>query len=104
GWTGGPCGVGKRFPLATTRRLVHAALSGELDSVRFTPDPVFGVPVPTSYPDVPGQLLQPRGAWPDGRAYDKHASKLVELFRNNFESYETQVSAEVKSAGPRGTT
>jgi phosphoenolpyruvate carboxykinase (ATP) len=102
GWTGGPFGVGKRFPLATTRRLVHAALSGDLDSVRFTPDPVFGLPVPTSCPDVPGQLLQPRGAWPDGRAYDKQASKLVELFRNNFKSYETQVSAEVKSAGPRG--
>src|SRR5205814_7253159 len=52
GWTGGPYGVGKRFPLDVTRRLVRAALSGELANVRFTPDPVFGVLVPASCPDV----------------------------------------------------
>ena len=101
GWTGGPYGVGKRFPLAMTRRLVRAALSGELDTATFTPDPVFGVLVPTACPDVPSQLLQPRGAWPDGNAYDLQARKLAELFRNSFKNYEAQASADVKQAGPR---
>jgi phosphoenolpyruvate carboxykinase (ATP) len=101
GWTGGPYGAGKRFPLAMTRRLVRAALSGELNSVSFTPDPVFGVLVPASCPDVPAQLLQPRAAWPDGHAYDQHAVKLVELFRNNFKNYEATASEDVKAAGPR---
>jgi phosphoenolpyruvate carboxykinase (ATP) len=101
GWTGGPYGVGKRFPLALTRRLVRAALSGELDAAHFTPDPVFGTLVPSVCPDVPADLLQPRGAWADGGAYDQQARKLVELFRNAFKNFESQVSAEVRSAGPR---
>jgi phosphoenolpyruvate carboxykinase (ATP) len=101
GWTGGPYGVGKRFPLNMTRRLVRAALSGELDKANFTPDPVFGILVPASCPEVPSLLLQPRLAWADGAAYDKQARHLTELFRNSFARYEGQASAEVKGAGPK---
>jgi phosphoenolpyruvate carboxykinase (ATP) len=101
GWTGGAYGIGKRFPLEITRRLVRAALSGELNAVPFTPDPVFGFSVPTTCPDVPPEMLQPRGAWPSPEAYDKQARHLAELFRNNFKVYESQASAEVKQAGPR---
>ena len=101
GWTGGPYGVGKRFPLVMTRRLVRAALSGELDKVPYSPDPVFGVLVPTSCPDVPANLLQPRQAWSDGGAYDKKAKHLAELFTKNFKNYESQASTDVKAAGPR---
>jgi len=101
GWTGGPYGVGKRFPLAMTRRLITAALAGELDAAPFRPDPVFGVLVPESCPDVPSQFLQPRAAWPDGHAYDQQARKLVDLFRNNFKTFEGQISADVRQAGPR---
>jgi phosphoenolpyruvate carboxykinase (ATP) len=35
GWTGGAYGVGKRFPLEMTRRLVRAALNDALDGVSF---------------------------------------------------------------------
>jgi phosphoenolpyruvate carboxykinase (ATP) len=101
GWTGGPYGVGKRFPLAMTRRLVHAVLSGELDSVQFKPDPLFGVLVPTECPDVPSNLLQPSQAWPDAGAYAKQARQLAELFSKNFKTFEGQASAEVKAAGPK---
>ncbi len=103
GWTGGPYGVGKRFPLDMTRRLVRAVLSGELDKAAFTPDPVFGVLVPTACPEVPSQLLQPRLAWADGAAYDKQARQLTELFRGAFAKFEGQASAEVKGAGPKGS-
>jgi phosphoenolpyruvate carboxykinase (ATP) len=102
GWTGGPYGIGQRFPLAITRRLVRAALSGELDAATFTPDPVFGVLVPTACPDVPPHYLQPRLAWNDPAAYDRQARQLAELFRNAFKPYEAQASAEVIAAGPKG--
>ncbi len=102
GWTGGPYGVGKRFPLDVTRRLVRAALSGELDAVNYTPDPVFGVLAPTACPEVPSRTLQPRLAWPDAAAYDLQAQRLADLFRNNFKNYEALASAEVRLAGPRG--
>ncbi len=101
GWTGGPYGVGKRFPLDMTRRLVRAALSGALDKASCTPDPVFGILVPTACPDVPADLLQPRRAWPDGAVYDQAARKLTELFRNSFKNFEAQASADVRAAGPR---
>jgi phosphoenolpyruvate carboxykinase (ATP) len=100
GWTGGPYGVGRRFPLAVTRRFVRAILGGELDGAAFVPDPVFGVLVPAACPDVPGELLQPRAAWPDGEAYDRQARRLVELFQKNFKNYESHATAAVREAGP----
>ena len=101
GWTGGPYGVGKRFPLATTRRLVSAALNGELEGVAFVPDPVFGVLVPTTCPDVAPNLLQPRAAWPDPAAYDAKSRQLADLFRAHFKKFEAQASDDVIQAGPR---
>lgn len=101
GWSGGGFGVGRRFPLPITRRLVRAILSGELDRAQFVPDPVFGVHVPTACPDVPGDLLHPRLAWPDPAAYDQAARKLTELFRTNFKAFEAVTSPEVRTAGPR---
>src|SRR5215213_3895586 len=50
GWSGGPYGVGKRMKLSYTRAMVRAALAGSLDGVDTTPDPVFGLQVPTSVP------------------------------------------------------
>jgi phosphoenolpyruvate carboxykinase (ATP) len=101
GWTGGAYGVGKRFPLAMTRRLVRAALSGELANVQFTPDPTFGVLVPTSCPDVPPELLQPSRAWSDPAAFTRAARNLAELFAKNFKAFEAAVSADVTAAGPK---
>ncbi len=42
GWTGGPYGEGHRMPIQATRRLLHAALQGELDEVDYRVDDVFG--------------------------------------------------------------
>ena len=87
GWTGGAFGQGRRIALAQTRRLVRAALNDELADVSFAPDPVFGVLVPQTCPDVPAALLQPRSTWKSGEAYDAQAKRLVELFRKNFQKY-----------------
>ncbi|MGE5487960.1 MAG: phosphoenolpyruvate carboxykinase (ATP), partial [bacterium] len=40
GWTGGPFGVGKRFSIQHTRALLHNALNGKLNNVKFRRDPV----------------------------------------------------------------
>jgi phosphoenolpyruvate carboxykinase (ATP) len=100
GWTGGPYGVGSRMKLSYTRTMLRAALSGELDKVKFTRDPVFGFEVPTSVPGVPTELLTPRGTWSDPKAYDAQASKLAAMFRENFEQYKGEVPPAVASAGP----
>ena len=56
GWTGGPFGVGHRMPIAHTRALIAAALSGALDDGPFETDPVFNVDVPLACPGVPAEV------------------------------------------------
>jgi len=102
GWSGGPYGVGRRMRISLTRRLLRAALDGELEGVAFTPDPVFKVLVPDSCPDVAAELLKPRGTWSDGAAYDAQARLLAERFAENFAKYRASVPADVVAAGPLG--
>jgi phosphoenolpyruvate carboxykinase (ATP) len=101
GWSGGPYGTGDRIDLPHTRAMVRAAIAGELDDVETHPDPVFGLNVPTEVPGVPTGMLDPRNTWQDGEAYDEQARKLANLFRENFQKFEAEVSEEVKAAGPQ---
>ena len=101
GWTGGPYGVGKRISLAHTRRMVRAAVRGELDAASTVVDPVFGLAVPNEVPGVPSELLTPRRTWPDRAAYDERAGRLAEMFRENFQQFADGVAPEVAAAGPR---
>ena len=101
GWSGGGYGVGKRMKLGYTRAMVNAALSGTLDGAELAPDPVFGIDVPTAVPGVPSEVLRPRDTWSDASAYDAAAAKLAKMFKENFERFADQVSAEVKAAGPK---
>ena len=50
GWSGGPYGVGSRIKIAYTRAMIQAALTGALDNVQTTPDPIFGLQVPSTAP------------------------------------------------------
>jgi phosphoenolpyruvate carboxykinase (ATP) len=100
GWTGGPFGVGNRMKLAYTRRMVSAALSGELDEVDTYQDPFFGLQVPTNVDGVPDEVLRPRSTWSDGQAYDDQASSLARMFKENFEQFAETVAREVREAGP----
>ncbi len=101
GWTGGPHGVGRRMPLAHTRRMVRAALGGELDGVDSEVDPVFGLAVPRQVAGVPSELLSPRNTWSEPAAYDERAARLAAMFRDNFEQFAAGVAPEVTAAGPR---
>jgi len=87
GWSGGAYGTGKRISIKHTRALLNAALRGELDEgvVQYETHPVFNLKMPTSCPDVPAEILNPRNTWSDKAAYDTAAEKLREMFRANFE-------------------
>ena len=101
GWSGGPYGVGKRMKLSYTRAMVNALLSGALDKVPTTTDPIFGLNVPESVPDVPKEILNARGTWTDKDAYGKQARKLAGMFRDNFAQFKG-ASEAIKAAGPKG--
>src|SRR6185437_15407256 len=57
GWTGGGYGAGSRMKLSYTRAMVRAALSGQLNKVAYTPDPVFQLSIPSAVPEVPSEVL-----------------------------------------------
>jgi len=101
GWTGGPYGVGNRMPIKVTRTLLNAALDGSLKHAEYRTDPVFGIGVPTSVPGVPSEILDPRGTWSDGAAYDAKARELAVLFHANFEEFAADSSEAIRDAGPR---
>jgi phosphoenolpyruvate carboxykinase (ATP) len=101
GWTGGPYGVGSRVKIAYTRAMVRAALSGALDDVGFEWHPVFNVAFPTSCPDVPPAILDPRRTWTDPAAYDRQALMLARMFAENFKTFAGDVTPDVVAAGPR---
>jgi phosphoenolpyruvate carboxykinase (ATP) len=84
GWSGGPYGVGERMKLAYTRAMINAVLDGDLASVEYATDPVFGLSVPRTCPGVPEDVLFPRDTWEDKAAYDIQAEALAKMFRENF--------------------
>jgi phosphoenolpyruvate carboxykinase (ATP) len=101
GWTGGKYGVGKRMPIKETRALLNAALDGSLKNVEFRKDPNFGFEVPVSVPGVDATILDPRSTWAEPKDYDKAASRLVDLFVENFAQFADQVDEGVRQAGPK---
>ena len=100
GWTGGGYGVGKRMNIHHTRRMVNAALNGELDKVETRVDPIFGLNIPVSCPDVPANVLDPSSTWSDKGAYEDKAIQLATSFHKNFAAYSDGVSAEILAAAP----
>ncbi len=86
GWTGGPHGVGHRMKLPLTRRMVNAALNGELANAEYTQDPIFKVWVPKSVPGIEDlSILKPVNTWKDKAAYEERAKKLACDFAETYE-------------------
>ncbi|MBK7896640.1 MAG: phosphoenolpyruvate carboxykinase (ATP) [Anaerolineaceae bacterium] len=101
GWTGGPYGVGSRMKLSYTRAIIDAIHNGALNNVAYETDPIFGLAVPTTCPNVPDELLIPKNTWKDAAAYDAQAQKLANLFIKNFDKYKEGSSEAIINAGPK---
>jgi phosphoenolpyruvate carboxykinase (ATP) len=101
GWTGGQYGIGKRMSIKHTRRLLNAALAGELDTVEYRKDPVFGFEVPKHCEDVPDKVLEPEKTWEDPKAYRDKYVQLASLFIENFKKFADGTPQEVIDAGPK---
>jgi phosphoenolpyruvate carboxykinase (ATP) len=101
GWTGGPYGVGHRISLPLTRRMLKAALAGDLEDVEYECDPIFKVSVPTTCPGIDDRkMLRPVNTWQDPVEYEKRAKKLAQDFARSYEKaysdkgIDTAVAAE----------
>jgi phosphoenolpyruvate carboxykinase (ATP) len=100
GWSGGPYGEGQRMKIKYTRAMIRAILNGTLAGIETEADPVFGLNIPTSCPEVPSEVLTPRNTWKDKGAYDQKALHLARLFNENFKKYADGVSEGVREASP----
>ena len=103
GWTGGSYGVGTRMKLRYTRAMITAALEGELDHVNYKTHPIFGLSMPTSCPNVPDEVLNPRNTWESKEAYDAKADELARTFVKNFQKFEDKANEEIMAAAPKVT-
>lgn len=103
GWSGGSYGVGSRMKLSYTRAMITAALTGKLDQVSYEKLPIFDLEFPTSCPEVPSEILNPRSTWADKADYDKKAAHLAEQFVKNFEQFAAETSSAILAAAPKVT-
>ncbi len=101
GWCGGAAGTVPRMKLKYTRAMVSAALAGELDNVEYELDPIFNVNIPKSCPNVPSEILNPRGLWADKDAYEESAKKLAKKFQENFAKKYPDMPENIVNAGPK---
>jgi len=99
GWNG----QGERMPLKYTRRMVNAAIDGELDHTEFTVEPHFGLQIPVSIDGVPDELLNPIHSWESEAAYQAKANELAAAFEENFAQFADRADDDVKAAGPKVT-
>ena len=101
GWVGGPFGVGSRISIRHTRRLLEAALAGELDGVDYRVDEIFGFEVPLSCPGIPDEELRPETSWPREEEYWDRYRQLAARYVGNFRKYAPECPPDLVEAGPR---
>jgi phosphoenolpyruvate carboxykinase (ATP) len=98
GWTGGSHGVGKRFDIPTTRRIVNAIQNGELEGTETESIPGLNLDVPLKIDGVDSNLLNPIKTWEDKESYKETLTKVVNEFNQNFKNFD--VNDEIVKAGP----
>ena len=100
GWSGGEYGIGERISLKYTRSMITAALKGQLNDLEYETHSVFGLHMPTTCPNVPSEILNPRNTWKNKEAYDQKADDLAKAFNENFEQFSNYANQEILSAKP----
>jgi len=98
GWTGGPHGIGSRFDIPTTRRIVNAIQNGELNDVQTQHIEGLNLDVPIEVDGVDQKVLTPKETWADHEQYNQYLENLVQQFQDNFKKF--SVKAGIVEAGP----
>lgn len=98
GWTGGGYGVGERFPLATTRKIIRAIQSNDLNKVDTTREAIFGFNIPTQVGDIAQSVLHPEQSWPDKSDYEKKSKELAASFHKQMQKFGDFYNTNIEGA------
>ena len=101
GWTGGPYGIGNRMKLRYTRAMINAALNGELTDFIIDKDSSFGLEIPTTCPNVPDEVLNPKNTWNSVYDFMDKEQFLAKAFIDNFQKYADKADLETLAAAPK---
>ena len=98
GWNGS----GKRISIRDTRGIIDAILDGAILTAPTKQIPIFDFTVPTELPGVDPNILDPRDTYADSAVWTEKATKLAEMFINNFKKFEhNEAGKALVTAGPR---
>lgn len=93
GWYGGPYGEGgERFPIAATRKIIQTITTGQIQDAEFETLAFFNLMIPKSLDGIDSKILNPKKSWKDPLDYDRHATKLLNLFEQNVKEKNLPVS------------
>lgn len=101
GWVGGKFGVGKRISIKHTRRMLNAAIEGELDQVTYRQDEIFGFEVPLTCPGIDDDVFTPEAAWGNKEEYWQKYDALAARYIENFKKFKGQVPDDIVLSGPK---
>ena len=94
--------VGSRIKISTTRTLINAIHSGEINNCEFVQIKPFGLWIPKALNNVNPLILNPRNAWDDKEAYEQQAKELAQTFINNFKNFtDNEEGKRIEAAGPQ---
>lgn len=98
GWNG----TGKRISIRDTRGIIDAILDGAILSAPTKQIPIFDFTVPTELPGVDPKILDPRDTYTNPEEWTAKATKLAEMFINNFKKFEhNEAGKALVAAGPK---
>ncbi|WP_245929193.1 phosphoenolpyruvate carboxykinase (ATP) [Agarilytica rhodophyticola] len=98
GWNG----TGKRISLKATRAIIDAIMNGSVDHSQTATLPYFNLSIPTDIVGVDNEILDPRNSYSDVNEWQVRATKLAQLFVDNFVKFtDSAHGQELVSAGPQ---
>ena len=98
GWNG----TGKRISIKDTRGIIDAILDGAILNAPTKQLPIFDFTIPTELPGVDPKILDPRDTYTNAEEWTAKATKLAEMFINNFKKFENNAAGKaLVVAGPQ---
>jgi phosphoenolpyruvate carboxykinase (ATP) len=98
GWNG----TGKRISIKDTRGIIDAILDGSILKAPTKQIPIFDFTVPTALPGVDPNILDPRDTYAAAEEWNTKATKLADMFINNFKKFENNEAGKaLVAAGPQ---